>query len=141
MMMSMNPFLWLIDTVISVYFWIILAMVNPELARRLQRGQPLQPLCPPDRPGAGEAHGAVAEAHSPLPAGFGRASTFRRSSCSSACSSSHAGKWVFYSLGGRDLAAPPRKGGLLLSLRVTPKSSLDEVAGLHVASDGPCRLP
>jgi YggT family protein len=26
-MMSMNPFLWLIDTVISVYFWIILAMV------------------------------------------------------------------------------------------------------------------
>jgi YggT family protein len=27
MMMSMNPFLWLIDTVISVYFWIILAMV------------------------------------------------------------------------------------------------------------------
>ena len=27
MMMSMNPFLWLILTVIDIYFWIILAMV------------------------------------------------------------------------------------------------------------------
>ncbi|WP_421693823.1 YggT family protein [Aestuariivirga sp.] len=27
MMMSMNPFLWLILTVINIYFWIILAMV------------------------------------------------------------------------------------------------------------------
>ena len=26
-MMSMNPFLWLILTVINIYFWIILAMV------------------------------------------------------------------------------------------------------------------
>ena len=34
----------------------------------------------------------------------------------------------------------PGKGGLLLSLRVTPKSSRDEVAGLHVASDGSVSL-
>ena len=27
MMMPMNPFLWLIHTVINIYFWIILAMV------------------------------------------------------------------------------------------------------------------
>ena len=27
MMMSMNPFLWLILTIINIYFWIILAMV------------------------------------------------------------------------------------------------------------------
>ena len=27
MMMPMNPFLWLIHTVIDIYFWIILAMV------------------------------------------------------------------------------------------------------------------
>ena len=26
-MMSMNPFLWLIHTIINIYFWIILAMV------------------------------------------------------------------------------------------------------------------
>ena len=26
-MMSMNPFLWLILTIIDIYFWIILAMV------------------------------------------------------------------------------------------------------------------
>ena len=32
------------------------------------------------------------------------------------------------------------KGGLLLSLRVTPKSSRDEVAGLHVAADGAVSL-
>ena len=30
----------------------------------------------------------------------------------------------------------PGKGGLLLSVRVTPKCSRDEVGGLHVASDG-----
>ena len=34
----------------------------------------------------------------------------------------------------------PGKGGLLLSLRVTPKSSRDEVAGLHVAPDGSLSL-
>jgi len=34
----------------------------------------------------------------------------------------------------------PGKGGLLLSLRVTPKSSRDEVAGLHRAADGAVSL-
>ncbi|MCA3560170.1 MAG: DUF167 domain-containing protein [Aestuariivirga sp.] len=34
----------------------------------------------------------------------------------------------------------PGKGGLLLSLRVTPKSSRDEVSGLHVTSDGTVSL-
>ena len=34
----------------------------------------------------------------------------------------------------------PGKGGLLLSLRVTPKASRDEVAGLHVAADGAVSL-
>lgn len=34
----------------------------------------------------------------------------------------------------------PARGGLLLSLRVTPRSSRDEVTGLHVASDGSVSL-
>ena len=34
----------------------------------------------------------------------------------------------------------PGQGGLLLSVRVTPKSSRDEVAGLHTASDGSVSL-
>ena len=34
----------------------------------------------------------------------------------------------------------PGKGGLLLSLRVTPKSSRDEVTGLHTAADGAVSL-
>ena len=34
----------------------------------------------------------------------------------------------------------PGKGGLLLTVRVTPKSSRDEVAGLHLASDGAVSL-
>ncbi len=34
----------------------------------------------------------------------------------------------------------PGKGGVLLAVRVTPKSSRDEVAGLHVASDGSISL-
>lgn len=32
------------------------------------------------------------------------------------------------------------KGGLLLAVRATPKSSRDEVTGLHVASDGAVSL-
>lgn len=32
------------------------------------------------------------------------------------------------------------KGGLLLAVRVTPKSSRDEVTGLHVAADGAVSL-
>lgn len=32
------------------------------------------------------------------------------------------------------------KGGLLLAVRVTPKSSRDEVAGLHAAADGTVSL-
>ena len=32
------------------------------------------------------------------------------------------------------------KGGLLLAVRVTPKSSRDEVTGLHTASDGAVSL-
>lgn len=32
------------------------------------------------------------------------------------------------------------KGGLLLSVRVTPKSSRDEVTGLHTAADGAVSL-
>lgn len=32
------------------------------------------------------------------------------------------------------------KGGLLLSVRVTPRASRDEVAGLHTASDGSVSL-
>ena len=34
----------------------------------------------------------------------------------------------------------PGKGGLLLSVRVTPRSSRDEVSGLHTASDGTVSL-
>jgi uncharacterized protein (TIGR00251 family) len=34
----------------------------------------------------------------------------------------------------------PGKGGLLLSLRVTPRSSRDEVTGIHVAPDGTVSL-
>ena len=34
----------------------------------------------------------------------------------------------------------PGKGGLLLAVRVTPKSSRDEVTGLHVAADGAVSL-
>ena len=34
----------------------------------------------------------------------------------------------------------PARDGLLLSVRVTPKSSRDEVSGLHVASDGAVSL-
>ena len=34
----------------------------------------------------------------------------------------------------------PGQGGLLLSVRVTPKSSRDEVAGLHTAADGSVSL-
>lgn len=34
----------------------------------------------------------------------------------------------------------PGKGGLLLSVRVTPKSGRDEVTGLHTASDGAVSL-
>ena len=34
----------------------------------------------------------------------------------------------------------PGKGGLLLTVRVTPRSSRDEVAGLHVAGDGAVSL-
>lgn len=34
----------------------------------------------------------------------------------------------------------PGKGGLLLAVRVTPKSARDEVAGLHTASDGSVSL-
>jgi len=34
----------------------------------------------------------------------------------------------------------PGKSGLLLSVRVTPKSSRDEVTGLHTASDGTVSL-
>jgi uncharacterized protein (TIGR00251 family) len=34
----------------------------------------------------------------------------------------------------------PGKGGLLLAVRVTPKSSRDEVTGLHEAADGAVSL-
>lgn len=34
----------------------------------------------------------------------------------------------------------PGRGGLLLAVRVTPKSSRDEVTGLHVAADGAVSL-
>lgn len=34
----------------------------------------------------------------------------------------------------------PGRGGLLLSLRVTPKTSRDEVSGLYIASDGAVSL-
>lgn len=34
----------------------------------------------------------------------------------------------------------PGRGGLLLSVRVTPKSSRDEVTGLHTAADGAVSL-
>ena len=34
----------------------------------------------------------------------------------------------------------PGKGGLLLSVRVTPRSSRDEVTGLHTAADGTVSL-
>ena len=34
----------------------------------------------------------------------------------------------------------PGKGGLLLSVRVTPKSARDEVAGLYTAADGAVSL-
>lgn len=34
----------------------------------------------------------------------------------------------------------PGRGGWLLSVRVTPKSSRDEVTGLHVAADGAVSL-
>ena len=34
----------------------------------------------------------------------------------------------------------PGRGGLLLSLRVTPKSARDEVTGLHTAADGAVAL-
>lgn len=34
----------------------------------------------------------------------------------------------------------PGKGGLLLAVRVTPKSSRDEVTGLHTAADGSVSL-
>ena len=34
----------------------------------------------------------------------------------------------------------PGRGGLLLAVRVTPKSSRDEVTGLHIASDGAVSL-
>jgi uncharacterized protein len=37
-------------------------------------------------------------------------------------------------------ALRPGKGGMLLSVRVTPKSSRDEVTGLHTASDGAVSL-
>ncbi len=34
----------------------------------------------------------------------------------------------------------PGKGGLLLAVRVTPRSARDEVAGLHTAADGAVSL-
>jgi uncharacterized protein (TIGR00251 family) len=34
----------------------------------------------------------------------------------------------------------PGKGGLLVSLRVTPRSARNEVTGLHIASDGTVSL-
>lgn len=37
-------------------------------------------------------------------------------------------------------ALRPGKGGMLLNVRVTPKSSRDEVTGLHTASDGTVSL-
>ena len=139
-MMSMNPFLWLILTVIDIYFWIILAMVilswlvafnvvnrsNPyvrQIGYALERLT--EPLLGPIRRLLPDLGGIDISPIVLLIAMqfFGMLVT-----------------WSISGSASRDLAAPAGQGRTAAGRPGHAQASRDEVTGLHTAADGAVSL-